>query len=51
MLSQVKMLKKAKTERELTSEEEKIVKRLRKNIDVAENLIQKEIETLEKDAE
>lgn len=48
---QVKMIKKAKTERELTSEEEKILKQLGKSLDSAEKFIQKRISPIEKDSE
>jgi len=49
MSEQINMLKKAKSERDLTAEEEKIVKRLKKNLDTAEDFIQKEIESVEKE--
>ena len=49
MAEQINMLKKAKSERELTAEEEKIVKKLKKNLDTAEDFIQKEIESVEKE--
>ena len=51
MIDQMNMLKKAKSQRELTTEEEKIMKRLRKNMSIAEDYIQKEIETIEKELE
>ena len=50
MSEQIIMLKKAKTERELTAEEEKVMKRLKKHLDTVEGFIQKEIESVEKDA-
>lgn len=46
---QIKMLEKAKTKRELTEEEEKIIKRLTKDLNDAEKLVMKEIEDIEKE--
>lgn len=45
---QVKMLEKAKTKRQLTDEEEKIIKQLRRDLDDGEKFIRKEIEDVEK---
>ncbi|MBI5072014.1 hypothetical protein HZB93_03960 [Candidatus Falkowbacteria bacterium] len=46
---QVKLLEKTRTKRQLTEEEDKIVKRLKKDLDVAEKLVRKEIEDIEKE--
>lgn len=46
---QVKLLEKTKTKRELTEEEEKIIKQLRKDLDDAEKFVRKEIEDIEKE--
>jgi len=46
---QIKMLEKTRTKRQLTEEEEKIIKRLKRNLDDAEKLIRKEIEDIEKE--
>jgi len=46
---QIGLLENAKTKRELTEEEEKIVTQLRKNLAVAERFIKKEIEDIEKE--
>ena len=51
MIDQMNMLKKAKSQRDLTIEEEKIMKQLRKNMSMAEDFLQKEIETIEKELE
>ena len=45
---QITMLEKTKTKRELTEEEEKIVKQLKKHLDNAEKFVRKEIEDIEK---
>ncbi|MFH0712340.1 MAG: hypothetical protein V2A55_00555 [Candidatus Jorgensenbacteria bacterium] len=45
---QIKMLEKIKTKRQLTEEEEKIIKRLKKDLDDAERFVKKEIEDIEK---
>lgn len=49
MQKQIKILEKARTKRQLTEEEEKIIKRLKRNLDDAEKLIKKEIEDIEKE--
>ncbi|KKT44962.1 MAG: hypothetical protein UW34_C0006G0002 [Parcubacteria group bacterium GW2011_GWA2_44_15] len=46
---QIKMLEKTRTKRQLTKEEEKIIKQLRKDLDDAEKLVQKEIHDIEKE--
>lgn len=46
---QVKMLEKTRAKRQLTEEEEKIVKQLKKNLDGAEKLVRKEIEDIERE--
>lgn len=46
---QVKLLEKTKTRRQLTEEEEKIIKQLRKDLDDAEKFVRKEIENIEKE--
>lgn len=46
---QIKMLEKAKTRRQLTEEEEKIIKQLKRDLDDAEKFIGKEIEDIEKE--
>lgn len=46
---QIKMLEKARTKRQLTGEEEKIVKQLKKDLDDAEKFVRKEIEDIEKE--
>lgn len=46
---QVKMLEKTRTKRQLTEEEEKIVKHLKKDLDDAEKFVKKEIEDIEKE--
>ncbi len=46
---QIKMLEKTRTRRQLTEEEEKIIKQLKKDLDNAERLVQKEIEDIEKE--
>ena len=48
---QVKMLEKTKTKRQLTEEEEKIVKQLRKNLDDTEKFVRKEIEDIEREVD
>lgn len=45
---QIKLLEKTKTKRELTEEEEKIIKQLRNDLDDAEKFVKKEIEDIEK---
>lgn len=45
---QIKLLEKTRGKRELTEEEEKIVKQLKKNIDQTEKLVMKEIDDIEK---
>lgn len=45
---QIKMLERARTKRELTDEEEKIIRHLRKDLDDAEKFIRKEVEGVEK---
>ncbi|MFY9461710.1 MAG: hypothetical protein WAP51_00715 [Candidatus Sungiibacteriota bacterium] len=44
---QVKLLEKTRTKRQLTEEEEKIIKQLRKDLDDAEKFVRKEIEDIE----
>ena len=46
---QIKMLEKTKTKRQLTEEEEKIIKRLKNDLDDAEKFVRKEIEDIEKE--
>jgi len=46
---QIKMLEKTRTRRQLTEEEEKIIKQLKKDLDNAERLVRKEIEDIEKE--
>ena len=46
---QIKMLEKTRTKRELTEEEEKIIKQLKKDLDDAEKFVRKEIEEIEKE--
>lgn len=48
MRKELKMMEKAKSMRELTKEEEKISARLRKDIDLAEKMIGREIEGIER---
>lgn len=45
---QVKMFEKTRTKRDLTNEEEKVIKQLRKQLDSAERSVKKEIEDIEK---
>ncbi|MEK7510377.1 MAG: cohesin domain-containing protein [Patescibacteria group bacterium] len=45
---QMKMLEKTKTKRELTQEEEKVMKHFRKHLDDAEKFVRKEIQDIEK---
>ncbi|MDP3999195.1 MAG: cohesin domain-containing protein [bacterium] len=46
---QVKQLEKAKTKRDLTQEEDRIIQQLRKHMDSAEKFISKEVEDIEKE--
>jgi len=46
---QVKMLEKTKNRRELTEEEEKMIKQFKKDLDDAEKFVRKEIEDIEKE--
>ncbi|MDP3999196.1 MAG: hypothetical protein Q8P76_01210 [bacterium] len=46
---QILMLKKAQTQRQLTEEEEKIIKQLRRDLSLAENFVMKEVEDVEKE--
>lgn len=46
---QVKMLEKTKTKRQLTEEEEKVIKQFGKYLDDAEKLVRKEVEDIEKE--
>lgn len=46
---QIKILEKTRTKRQLTEEEEKIVKQLKRDLDDAERFIRKEIEDIEKE--
>ncbi len=46
---QIKILEKTRTKRQLTKEEEKIIKQLKKKFDDAEKCIRKEIEDIEKE--
>jgi hypothetical protein len=48
MQEQIKMLEKVRSRRQLTKEEERIVKRLKRDLDNAEKFIRKEIEDIEK---
>jgi len=48
---QIKILKKTRTKRQLTEEEEKIIKQLKKDLDDAEKFVRKEIEDIEKEVE
>ena len=45
---QIKFLEKAKTRRELTEEEERVMRRLQQDLDKAERIIKKEIEDIDK---
>ncbi len=47
--SQIKLLGKTKTKRELTKEEEKIIKKLKKDIDYLEKSMRKEVEDIKKE--
>ncbi|MFH1346972.1 MAG: hypothetical protein ABIH10_01845 [Spirochaetota bacterium] len=46
---QIKMLEKTRTKRQLTDEEEKIFNRLRKDLEIAEKVVKKEVEDIEKE--
>jgi len=46
---QIKILEKIKTKRQLTEEEEKIIKQLKRDLDDAEKFVRKEIEDIEKE--
>jgi hypothetical protein len=46
---QIKMLEKTKSRRQLTEEEEKIIKQLKRDLDDAEKFVRKEIEDVEKE--
>ncbi len=46
---QIMMLEKTKTKRQLTEEEEKIIKRLKKHLDDAEKFVRKELQDIEKE--
>ncbi len=46
---QVKMLEKARTKRQLTEDEDKILKQLKKDLDNAERLVRKEIDDIKKE--
>ena len=46
---QIKMLEKTRNKRELTEEEEKIIKQLKEDLDDAEKFVRKEIEDIEKE--
>jgi hypothetical protein len=46
---QVKLLEKTRTKRQLTEEEEEIIKQLRKDLDDAEKFVRKEIEDIEEE--
>lgn len=46
---QVKILEKTRTKRQLTEEEEKIIKQLKKDLDDAEKFVRKEIEDIKKE--
>ena len=46
---QVKMLEKTRAKRQLTEEEEKVVKQLKKDLDDAEEFVRKEIEDIERE--
>jgi len=47
---QIKMLEKTRNKRELTEEEEKVIKQLKKDLDDAEKFVRKEIEDIEREA-
>ena len=51
ILEQIEMLEKARSKRQLTEEEEKIINKLKKDLDNAEKFVKKEIEDIEKTAE
>ncbi len=51
MQVQIKVFEKTQTKRRLTEEEEKLVNRLKKDLDAAEKLIRKEIEDVRKEVE
>jgi hypothetical protein len=46
---QIKLLEKTRTKRQLTEEEEKIIKQLKKDLDDAEKFVRKEIEDIERE--
>lgn len=48
IVKQIKLLEKVKTARELTQEEEKVIKQLKRDLAKAEALVEKEIEDIEK---
>jgi hypothetical protein len=48
---QIKLLEKTKSKRELTEEEEKIIKQLKKDVDQAEKFVKKEIQDIEKEVQ
>jgi hypothetical protein len=47
---QVRILEKTRTKRQLTEEEERVVKQLKKDLDDAEKFVRKEIEDIKKEA-
>jgi hypothetical protein len=49
--SQIRLLERAKNRRELTTEEDKIIKKLKKDLNEAEKAVGKEIDDIRKDAE
>ena len=51
ILTQIKAIEKARTRRQLTEEEEKLVNRLKKDLDSAEKLIRKEIDDIKNEVE
>ncbi len=46
---QIKKLEKTRTKRQLTEEEEKIIKKLKHDLDEAENFLKKDVEAIKKD--
>jgi copper homeostasis protein CutC len=45
---QIRTLEKTRTKRQLTAEEQKIIKQLKKNLNDVENFVKKEIEDIDK---
>ena len=49
--TQIKIIEKARTKRQLTEDEERLISRLRRDLDAAEKLVRKEIEDVRKELE